>query len=395
MIDNWSALAPIVVERWGTPIYAFQSREIESAYRQLDSIPSPVSVRHWLSCKTLALPPLLQQWKDLGQGIEVISSFELQAALAEGFAAEQILVNGPAKQRWLREVNLSHLNVQFDSNEEARALASVARQREWKIGLRLHTSGNRDPDDERYSDQFGITFMEIQEALDILQTNNLPVNCISFHLHSNLRTIDPYLSALDEIAWVAYKHGLKPKYVDIGGGLPAPGETASGIDGIAFDLNTMSDVYERSKELFPGLQELWLENGRFISSRAGVLLVRVWDIKYRGDMRYLLCDGGRVNHALPSDWETHGLTVVPSRGGDEVQTTVCGPTCMAYDTLIRTKLPSDIKIGDILVWHNAGAYHLAWETRFSSGTAPIVWFDRDDVPQLVRPRESFESWWGI
>ena len=36
------------------------------------------------------------------------------------------------------------------------------------------------------------------------------------------------------------------------------------------------------------------------------------------NVRYLICDGGRTNHALVSDWETHRLEVFPDRQGEPV-----------------------------------------------------------------------------
>ena len=133
------------------------------------------------------------------------------------------------------------------------------------------------------------------------------------------------------------------------------------------------------------MEEFWLENGRFVTSRAGVLVVTVVDRKEREGVRYLVCDGGRTNHALVSDWEEHRVEVYPKREGAETcMSTVCGPTCMAYDHLCRRELPSDVKVGDQLLWHNARAYHLPWETRFSHGLAPIVWYGSDDEVTLVR-----------
>ena len=146
----------------------------------------------------------------------------------------------------------------------------------------------------------------------------------------------------------------------------------------------MSRVYERARELLPSVRELWLENGRFISSRAGALVIRVCDIKQRGDMRYLIATVGALTTHFHPDWQSHTLTIIPKRSGGAVATTICGPTCMTYDILARTRLARDIEPGDLLIWHNAGAYHLAWETRFSFGNAPIVWFNDDNAPQLVR-----------
>jgi diaminopimelate decarboxylase len=62
---------------------------------------SKIICRHWLSCKTQPVAPLLCWWRAQGRPIEVVSEFELRAALAEGFAPQNILVNGPAKHRWL------------------------------------------------------------------------------------------------------------------------------------------------------------------------------------------------------------------------------------------------------------------------------------------------------
>jgi hypothetical protein len=50
-------------------------------------------------------------------------------------------------------------------------------------------------------------------------------------------------------------------------------------------------------------------------------------------------------------------------------------------------LPGDVDVGDVIVWTNAGAYHLPWETRFSYGLCAIVWFDRDERLVVARERE--------
>ena len=50
-------------------------------------------------------------------------------------------------------------------------------------------------------------------------------------------------------------------------------------------------------------------------------------------------------------------------------------------------LPETIEAGDIIVWLEAGAYHLPWETRFSHGLSAIVWFDDREQPVVARTRE--------
>jgi hypothetical protein len=66
---------------------------------------------------------------------------------------------------------------------------------------------------------------------------------------------------------------------------------------------------------------------------------------------------------------------------------------MAYDELARRPMPATIAPGDHLVWLDAGAYHLPWETRFSHGWPAVIWH-HDSKLALVRSPESFGAWWG-
>ena len=144
---------------------------------------------------------------------------------------------------------------------------------------------------------------------------------------------------------------------------------------------------------FPGLRELWLENGRFLTARSGVLVVTVLDVKERGGLRQLICDGGRTMNALVSNWEEHALLSVPQRSGATQLTAVHGPTCMAFDQLTRRPLPRSLRPGDRLVWLDAGAYHIPWETRFSHGLAAVLWH-ADGKLTCARAAESFDAWWS-
>src|ERR1017187_5315073 len=150
-------------------------------------------------------------------------------------------------------------------------------------------------------------------------------------------------------------------------------------------------VRRQSAKSFPGLREIWLENGCFISAGSGILVVKILDVKERRGLRQLICDGGRTMNALTSIWEQHALLTLPERSGTEVLTSVCGPTCMAFDQLARIPLPRSLRAGDHLIWLDAGAYHIPWETRFSHGHAAVCWHDEHGL-RLARERQSFENW---
>jgi diaminopimelate decarboxylase len=393
----WRALAAPLVRTEPTPFYLFSAEPVAAALRELNTAFStlPVPVRHWLSCKTQPLRPLLQWWRQTRGDIEVVSEFELRAALAEGFAPENILVNGPAKHHWLPRYELSGLKVNFDSPNELRALLPLAKRRRWPVGLRLRTSDEIDPDGRDWTTQFGFPPADFAAAVKQLQRAGLPVEQVHFHLRTNVPRAAIYEQALNELAEVCRASGCAPRVVDLGGGFPpahVQSRKGAPLDS-EFSLASMREVLGRMRRQFPALTEIWLENGRWMSARSGVLVVRVLDVKETHGKRHLICDGGRTMNALVATWEHHGLFTIPTRRGKTIPTTATGPTCMAFDQLVRRDLPRRLRMGDKLVWLEAGAYHLPWETRFSHGLAGVFWHEQGKV-RRVRANESFESWWG-
>ena len=396
-MDSWDEIVAQALQIEQTPMYVMSWPHVEEALQELmqaGAVAGGPPVRHWLSFKSQPLPELVRSWRAAGHGVEVVSEFELLAAQAEGFDVDHIVVNGVAKHAWLKPRSQAGLRVHFDSLEEVKALCRVALADRWRIGLRVHVSQEHDPDDPNFGAQFGLNTEECGVAYDLLRSAGLDIEGLHFHLRSNVESPSIYGEAIQEMCSLCSTLKIRPPYLDCGGGVPVVGERTLQGDERQFDLADFFAVLERECHALSSLQEIWLENGRFLTSRAGVLVLTVLDKKERAEGQYLLCDGGRTNHALVSDWGKHFLTVRPRRPGlMAVMTTVCGPTCMAYDWLYRDSMSTNIQIGDKIVWHNAGAYHVPWETRFSHGLAPIVWFDGGHGVRIVRKREHFEEWW--
>jgi len=379
-----------------TPCFVFSAAPVRAALRELDALGGdlPVGIRHWLSCKTQPAPPFLRWWCEEGRPIEVVSEFELRAARAVGCTAADIVVNGPAKDRWLGGHRLRGLRVHFDSVRELDRLLPSAQSLQWKVGMRILTASEHDPDRPEHPTQFGLDRAEATAAWRRLRQVGVRCETVHFHLRSEIRSPATYELAIREIAGLCREIGLAPVHLDCGGGFPPPCvRTRSGAAmDRDFSLSEMAAVLRRAVPLFPGLREVWFENGRFLTARSGVLVTRVLEVKQRRGLRQLICDGGRTLNGLISRWEDHGLAPLPARLGSRVMTAVYGPTCMAFDQLCVHPLPETIRVGDPLMWLDAGAYCLPWETRFSHGPASVVWH-ADGQLHLARPAGSFRAWW--
>jgi diaminopimelate decarboxylase len=295
-------------------------------------------------------------------------------------------VNGVAKHTWLGRVARPDLRVHFDSVREAEGLCDTARARNWRVGLRCHVPAERDGKDERFGGQFGLTGEETVLVSERLRAAGVRVEGLHFHLGTGTRHPHRYRESMEHVAAVCARSGLTPTYIDCGGGIDATGDTEAAIE----DLDA-SIRWAMHHLPFP-LMEVWTENGRYLTHSSAVLIVRVLDVKVRSDCRYLICDGGRTNQALDADNVAHPIMTVPERAGRKVMTTIAGPTCMTDDRLARVMLPDTVVPGDLIVWMNAGAYHLPWETRFSHGLCAVVWCDGADAMSLARARETPEQW---
>jgi diaminopimelate decarboxylase len=261
--------------------------------------------------------------------------------------------------------------------------------------VRINTREEFDPENAECPTQFGFTPAEATAALRKLARARARVETASLHLRTNISSAAIYQRAITEVAEVCRAAKFSPLNLDVGGGLPVRHVLTRG--GKVFDgelsLRAFAEMLRQSAKAFPGLREIWLENGRFVSAGSGALVVKILDVKERRGSRVLICDGGRTLNALTSLWEQHRLLPLPGRAGATVLTAVHGPTCMAFDQLARIPLPRSLRAGDHLVWLDAGAYHIPWETRFSHGHAAVWWHDENGL-RLARERQSFEGYWG-
>lgn len=399
LTPDWRLLANQVSDVVGTPCYLMFEPCVRAALANLRALESSVPLRHWLSLKTQPVAGLVHMANSLGMGIDVVSEYELAGAVSAGVPANRILVNGVGKYGWLARHRIPGLSVHFDSLAEVRALTVLAKAMNWRVGLRCAIPDPTFSDAGQESvgwDQFGMTRTEVRSAFTLLTNAGVVVSGLHFHLHTKVQAVSDYRRALAHVADVANFVGIEPEYIDIGGGLPIAGETSpgGGCPASTFDLAEFREWLASIPEHLPSICEVWLENGRFLTGPAGALVVTVLDRKERGDGTYLICDGGRVNHARMAAMEKHEILLAPARYGPLRKTIICGPTCAAVDRLGCWMLPESVEPGDRVIWLTAGAYHIPLETRFSTGLVPVVWFNERQQPQVIRQRETPAQWWG-
>ncbi len=397
-INEWSEILGVAANTFSTPFYLLRlpvyTRRVARLKTEVVEHLHGCALKQWYSYKTLPVPHFaLSANKESEVGVEITSDFELSAVLAAGVASKDILVNGPCKHLWLPR-NLPALTVAFDSLFEVQELAHVSGALGWNVGLRLFLSNQRDPDDERYPAQFGMVEDDIHRAVAILIASGNPPTFVHFHLRANI-TLPALKAAAHEAAKIVNSFGseLHIQAVNFGGGLPEPNVLTDGHE-LAKEVtfSRYGQTVAACRALFPTAEEVWLENGRSLVGPAGALVLTVGDVKEIEGYRVLICDGGRTNNALESDWGTHVVRPLGIGPAPTTPTIVCGPSCMPYDWIYRGELSSAIGRGAKIAYFNAGAYHIPWETRFSRGLCSVILQDMTGALECIRQKESIEDW---
>ena len=205
--------------------------------------------------------------------------------------------------------------------------------------------------------KFGININEVAKLFNFAQKYQLQPLGISFHLGWNNPNEKTWKSVFEKInKWIIdnHKKTLVLKTINIGGGFPA-------------HLNNQyADLEKIAKTILPFLNN-WRENGihvlaepgSFLIANAGVLYTSVIEIIKRKEKTWVFVDNGVFQgfYWILGGLKYHVESLEKNSSVKLKQMIVCGPTCDTHDVFSDSVLlPENIKIGDILVIHPAGAY---------------------------------------
>ena len=153
------------------------------------------------------------------------------------------------------------------------------------------------------------------------------------------------------------EEGFETKILEFGPGLGVPYFTK---DDFEEDARLLKEFMELFQEKRP--YELIFEMGRFLTASCGYYLTRIVDQKKNDAVNVCIVDGG-INHVnyygQNMAMKTPILSFFPqheAEEGKEEEWTVYGSLCTVSDILLKKLTLPDAQVGDVLVFHNIGAY---------------------------------------
>jgi len=347
-----------------TPRYVYATEAVEAAIAELKALGAVD--RLFYAVKANPHPGLLQVMHAADIGFETVSPGELDLVrgLFPELGSDRILFTPNFVPRSEYAEAFGHdVTVTLDNLHPLREWPELLRGRE--LFLRVDTgSGVGHHSHVRTAGEgskFGIPLTELSEARALAEDMGVRITGLHAHVGSGILDADVWSENAALLAELSESfHDLE--VLNLGGGLGIPERPDT--DGI--DLGRLDHGLMTVKQAYPDLQ-LWLEPGRYLVARAGVMLTRVTQLKGKGALRYLGVDAGMNSLIRPALYGAHHEIVNLTRFGEPAAAryTVVGPICESGDVLGCERDLPESREGDVMLVADAGAYGHAMSSRYN------------------------------
>lgn len=380
--------------QFGLPLYVYDSEKIESQYNRLTQAFAKVTrFKIHYAVKALSNVSILKIIKNLGGGLDTVSIEEVQLGLYAGFAPSEIIYtpNGVSMEEIEQvaamgvQINIDNLSIleQFGTKHPSIPVCI-------RINPHVMAGGNANISVGHIDSKFGISIHQLPHILRIVENTKMHINGIHMHTGSDILDVEVFLYAA-EILFETAKNFKELDFIDFGSGFKVPykaGDIETDVEEFGKKLTKRFLAFEKEygREL-----TLAFEPGKFLVSEAGYFLTKVNVVKQTTSTVFAGVDSG-FNHLIrPMLYGAqHHIENISNPKGKERFYSVVGYICET-DTFASNRRIAEITEGNVLCFHNAGAYCFSMASNYNSRIKPaeVLWYNGE--AHLIRQRETFED----
>ncbi|MBL0288630.1 MAG: diaminopimelate decarboxylase [Bacteroidetes bacterium] len=381
-------------KEFGTPIYVYDSAKIAAQYNRLKDAFSDTKVQINYACKALSNINIMKLMGTLGAHIDTVSIQEVQLALKAGFEPENILytpncVNIDEIKKAVGfgvGINIDNLSILEQFGHEYGNTYPVC----IRLNPHIMAGGNTKISTGHIDSKFGISIYQLRHLQRVIATYKIKVHGLHMHTGSDILDTDVFLRGAEimfenaiqfpDLDFIDFGSGFKVKY--------SPDDNTTDIEGLGKELskrfNEFCKAYGKSLTLV-------FEPGKYLVSESGYLLVRSNVIKQTMSTVFVGVDSGQNHLIRPMFYDAyHHITNISNPNGITRIYTVVGYICET-DTFGWDRKLNEVREGDILALHNAGAYGFSMSSNYNSRYRPAEILIHEGKAHLIRRRETLED----
>ena len=344
--------------------FVYDAASVQAAITALQGVHS---VKRWAyAMKANWHPEILRRVYAAGLTIECVSQGELQHAFRSIAALDpqRVLFTPNFAPRSEYEFGFAKgVRVTLDNLYPLKAWPELFRGRE--VFLRMDPGFGRGHHHHVRTagvhSKFGVPLSETDELVALTRAAGVVVTGLHAHTGSGVFDVDNWTETGLLLAQLA-EHFPEVRIVDLGGGIGVPEQAGHG----EIDLRSLDRGVAQLAQKFPHI-EFWMEPGRFLVAKAGVLVALVTQLKGKGDVQYVGISTGMNSLIRPALYGAHhdirNLTRLEDPMSHRVN--VVGPICESADQLGADRWLPWTREGDVLLIATCGAYGYSMSSHYN------------------------------
>ena len=383
-----------IANQFGSPVYVYDAEKMESQYNRLtQAFQNVQQLRINYAVKALSNVNILSFMHSLGAGLDTVSIQEVKLGLSAGVPAQMIIFtpNGVS----LDEIEeAAALGVQINIDNLSLLEQFGNKHPDIPVCIRINphvmAGGNANISVGHIDSKFGISIHQLPHIVRIVENTGMRINGIHMHTGSDILDIDVFLHAA-EILFTTAKSFNNLEFLDFGSGFKVPyhpNDIETNIEELGQKLGERFKSFckDYGKEL-----TLAFEPGKFLVSEAGYFLTQVNVVKQTTSTVFAQVNSG-FNHLIrPMLYGSqHHIENISNPNGRERFYSVVGYICET-DTFANNRRINEISEGDLLCFHNAGAYCFSMASNYNSRFRPAEIFWHQGEAKLIRKAEQFDD----
>ncbi len=383
-----------IAREFGTPLYVYHAAKIKEQYQKLTAAFSILDTKFFYASKALTNINILRYVKEINCNVDCSSINEVKLALHAGFEPQRILYtsNGIAFSEIEEAVAAGvHINIDSLSNLEK---FGKKYGHSYPVGIRIRPNimagGNLKISTGHDTSKFGIPVDQLGKIEELVKATDLFIRTLHIHTGSDIKDVDVFVKGM-EVLFELIPHFPELEVIDLGGGFKVPyipGETETDVILLAQKIKEAFDNHPvANNQKF----QLWFEPGKFLVSECGYMLAQVTVLKDTGSIVFAAVDSG-LNHLIrPMMYDAyHYIENISNPTGEQKVYTITGNICET-DTFAADRQLNEIREGDYLAFHNAGAYGFEMASNYNSRYKPAEVMIKDGKTHLIRRRDEWSD----
>ena len=371
-----------ILSNYQTPFYAF---DISVLRKRIDYIKSSIPANVDLCYAVKANTFIIKEAEPLVERLEVCSPGEFEVCEFLDVPMEKIVVSGVYKTpSFIERIIRDYDNVGVytaESLTQYYLVKSLAHKYNRPIEMLVRVTSKN---------QFGMSESDLFEIINDNKSDELikivGIQYFSSTQRTSLKKFKREFEYLNDlIARLKNDYSFDVEELEYGTGFPVFYFQSDSFDEDAY----FSEFSAMMTEMLPSDIKITFEVGRSIAASCGYYFTSVVDSKVNKVGNFAILDGG-INHIVyygqSMAMKFPHIDLYPARECTNTKEwNLCGSLCTVNDIIVKALPLDDLKIGDVLVFKNTGAYCMCEGTSlFLTRELPGVVIVDGDNYTLVR-----------